>query len=136
MKKSHILAIVTIAVAIVIIISTAGDASQYVDFTEAYKLASSGNTNSIHVVGELKKDNEGNIIGIEKSNDNLSFTFLLIDENKREQKVYYNEPMPTDFSRSEKVVVVGSFKGETFIANKILLKCPSKYQEEQLNAGT
>lgn len=118
MKKSHMLAIAVIAVAIVVIISTAGDASQYVDFTEAYKLASSGNTTSIHVVGDLKKDTRGNIVGIEKSEDNLSFSFVLIDENNREQKVFYNEPMPTDFIRSEKVVVIGGFVGENFIAKK------------------
>jgi cytochrome c-type biogenesis protein CcmE len=33
------------------------------------------------------------------------------------------------------VVVIGSYKGEKFLASKILLKCPSKYQEEKLNAS-
>ena len=135
MKKSHIIAIVVIAAAIAIIIATAGDASTYVNFDQAYKMASTGNTTSIHVVGELKKDENGNIVGMEKSPDKLSFSFTLIDDNKKEQKVYYNEPMPPDFARSEKVVVIGSYTGDNFIANKILLKCPSKYQEQKLNAG-
>ncbi len=134
MKKSHIIAIVVIVVAIAIIFATAGDASTYVNFDQAFEMASAGNTKSIHVVGELKKDESGNIIGMEKSPDNLSFSFTLLDDNKKEQKVYYNEPMPPDFARSEKVVVIGSYKGENFIANKILLKCPSKYQEQKLNA--
>ncbi len=134
MKKSHIIAIVVIVVAIAIIFATAGDASTYVNFDQAFEMASTGNTKSIHVVGELKKDESGNIIGMEKSPDNLSFSFTLLDDNKKEQKVYYNEPMPPDFARSEKVVVIGSYKGENFIANKILLKCPSKYQEQKLNA--
>ncbi|MBL7876722.1 MAG: cytochrome c maturation protein CcmE, partial [Cyclobacteriaceae bacterium] len=72
--------------------------------------------------------------GIEKSNDNLSFSFILIDEEQKEQKVYYNEPMPPDFARSEKVVVIGGYQNNAFVANKILLKCPSKYQEEKINA--
>ena len=135
MKKSHIIAIVVIVVAIAIIFATAGDASTYVNFDQAFEMASAGNTKSIHVVGELKKDESGNIIGMEKSADNLSFSFTLLDDNRKEQKVYYNEPMPPDFARSEKVVVIGSYKGENFIANKILLKCPSKYQEQKLNAG-
>ena len=134
MKKSHIVAIVVIVVAIAIIFATAGDASTYVNFDQAFEMASAGNTKSIHVVGELKKDESGNIIGMDKSPDNLSFSFTLLDDNKKEQKVYYNEPMPPDFARSEKVVVIGSYKGENFIANKILLKCPSKYQEQKLNA--
>lgn len=135
MKKSHIIAIVVIGAAISIIIATAGDASTYVNFDQAYEMASTGNTTSIHVVGELKKDAAGNIMGMEKSADNLSFSFTLLDDNQKEQKVFYNEPMPPDFARSEKVVVIGSYQGENFVANKILLKCPSKYQEQKLNAG-
>ena len=135
MKKSHIIAIVVIGAAISIIIATAGDASTYVNFGQAYEMASTGNTTSIHVVGELKKDESGHMVGMEKSTDNLSFTFTLVDDNKKEQKVIYNEPMPPDFARSEKVVVIGSYHGEDFIANKILLKCPSKYQDQKLNAG-
>ncbi len=135
MKKSYIIAILVIAVAVVVIISTAGDASSYVSFDQAYQMASNGNRNQIHVVGELKKDNSGNIIGIEKSSDKLSFSFIMVDDNQKEQKVYYNEPMPPDFTRSEKVVVVGFYDNNVFIAKKILLKCPSKYQEEKINAG-
>src|SRR5258708_35868788 len=97
-------------------------------------MASAGKGTSIHVVGELKKDQRGEITGLEKSRDNLSFSFILLDENKKEQKVYYNEPMPPDFTRSEKVVVIGGYRGALFIANKILLKCPSKYQNQKLNA--
>ena len=135
MKLTHIIAIIVIAVAIGIIISTAGDASTYVDFNQAYQMASSGETKSIHVVGELKKDASGNIIGLENGADNVSFSFLLVDAQGKEQQVYYNEPMPPDFTRSEKVVVIGSYKGEKFLANKILLKCPSKFQEQKLNAS-
>jgi cytochrome c-type biogenesis protein CcmE len=133
MKISHIIAIVVIAVAIAIIISTASDSSSYVSFDQAYEMAEVDNKTSVHVVGELKKDANGEIIGLEEGADHLSFSFLLIDENKKEQKVYYNEPMPPDFTRSEKVVVIGKYKQENFVASKILLKCPSKYQEQKLN---
>ena len=55
MKKSHIIGLIVIAAAIGIIISTAGDASSYVTFDQAYQMASVGNKGSIHEVGELKK---------------------------------------------------------------------------------
>lgn len=135
MKKFHILAIIVIVAAIGIIISTTRDASSYVSFDQAYQLASTGSKTQIHVVGDLKKDTQGNIIGMEKSADKLSFSFILVDENQKEQKVYYNEPMPADFTRSEKVVVIGGYQNEVFVASKILLKCPSKYQEEKINAS-
>ena len=135
MKKSYIVAILVIAAAIAIILSTAGDASTYVSFDEAFQLASNGNSKSIHVVGELKKDTSGEIIGLEPGSDKVSFSFLMVDEQGKEQKVFYNEPMPPDFTRSEKVVVIGHYQQDLFVAEKILLKCPSKYQEEKINAG-
>jgi len=133
MKKSHILIIVVIAAAIAIIVTTAGDASTYVTFDQAYDLSSAGNKKDIHVVGQLKKDTGGRVIGIAEGMDRVSFSFLMIDDNGKEQKVEYNQPMPPDFTRSEKVVVIGSYDGETFRASKILLKCPSKYQEQNVN---
>lgn len=131
MKKSHIIVLVVIAAAIAIIVSTAGDASTYVDFEQAMSMSTAGNSKEIHVVGELKKDAQGNIVGIEEGADHVSFSFLMVDDKGREQKVYYNEPMPSDFTRSEKVVVIGSYVANDFRASKILLKCPSKYQDEK-----
>lgn len=133
MKKSHLVIIVVIAAAIGILVSTAGDASTYVGFNEAYQMASAGNKKDIHVVGELTKDASGNITGIEPGADKVSFSFMLVDENGRRQKVEYDEPMPQDFTKSEKVVVIGRYQGDVFKASKILLKCPSKYQEQNVS---
>jgi cytochrome c-type biogenesis protein CcmE len=133
MKKSHILVIIVIAAAIGILVSTAGDASTYVGFGDAYKMASTGNKKEIHVVGQLTKDASGKVTGIEEGADKVSFSFRMIDDSGKEQQVFYNEPMPQDFLKSEKVVVIGSYDGERFNARKILLKCPSKYQEKKIN---
>ncbi len=133
MKKSHILIIIVIAAAIGILVSTAGDASTYVGFGEAYEMATAGNRKDIHVVGELTKDALGNIVGIEQGLDKVSFSFVLVDEQGGKQRVEYNEPMPQDFIKSEKVVVIGRYEGDVFKASKILLKCPSKYQEQNVS---
>jgi len=136
MKKTHVFGIVIIGLAIFIIISTAGDASTYVTFEKANEMAHEGDRSRIHVVGKLKKDDQGNIVEVQASSDKLSFSFALIDENEREQIVLYNEPMPPDFLRSEQVVVVGSYHDDHFIADKILMKCPSKYVEEEVKIGS
>lgn len=134
MKKTHILGIIVIAIAIVVIMSTAGDASAYVNFDDAKTMAAQGNRNKIHVVGTLTKTPAGEVVGIEASPDMLSFKFMMVDENNDTQQVFHPNPMPTDFLRSEQVVVVGSFQNERFVAEKILLKCPSKYQEEGIKS--
>lgn len=135
MKKSYIIALVVIAAAIAIIVQTAGESSTYVTFEQASMLASNGSSKSIHVVGELKKNSAGEIVGIHPGADKVSFSFVLVDTNGKEQEVFYAEPMPADFTRSEKVVVIGSYHNDLFVANKILMKCPSKYVEEELKAG-
>ena len=132
MKESHIIAIVVIAISITIILTTAGDASSYVTFEEAKHRGANGDRSKIHVVGKLKKSESDQVVGIIPTDDQLSFTFIMLDENEAEQKVFHPNPIPQDFDRSEQVVVVGSYRKGLFVADKILLKCPSKYQEEKI----
>jgi len=135
MKRSHIIGIVVIAIAVFVIISTAGDASTYVTFEEAKSLSAAESGKKVHIVGQLKKDEAGEIIGVEPSEDKLSVTFLMVDNNQKTDKVFYNKPMPPDLKQSEQVVVVGEYKNDIFFANQILLKCPSKYEEESLQVS-
>ena len=130
MKITHIIALIVIAVAVGIIVSTAGDASTYVTFKEAETMAKDGDGKSIHVVGKLKKDPAGQILGMAYNPviDANRFEFLLIDNNNREQKVVYSNPKPQDFDKSEQVVVIGQMQGNYFQCEKILMKCPSKYE--------
>ncbi|GAB3575226.1 hypothetical protein GCM10027578_39070 [Spirosoma luteolum] len=134
MKISHIIGIVVIALAIGIIVSTAGDASSYVTFTQAQSLAKDGDDKQIHVVGKVQKDAQGRITDMlyNPSIDPNHFEFTLIDNDNKPQKVVYNSPKPQDFERSEQIVVVGAMQGDHFQCNKILLKCPSKYQDGKL----
>ena len=136
MKKTHILLLVVIAAGIGILITTAQDSSKYVSFSEAQALSTAGSKASIHVVGELKKGEDGQVLGILPGEDRVSFSFILVDENHQEQRVHYNQPMPMDFTKSEKVVVVGAFRKDDFLADKILLKCPSKYQEQNVEVAS
>ncbi|TAH11837.1 MAG: cytochrome c maturation protein CcmE [Runella slithyformis] len=134
MKNTHIFALIVIAIAVSIIVSTAGDASTYVTFTEAAQMAEEGEGKSIHVVGKLKKSTNGQIVGMNYNPilDANRFEFLLVDNNNREQKVLYRSPKPQDFDKSEQVVVIGQMKGEYFQCEKILMKCPSKYENGKL----
>lgn len=132
MKKSHIIGLVVIAIAIAVIISTGESASSYVTFDEAYAMSTNGDQGSIHVVGELKKNSNGDVVGVNPSADMLSVNFVLVDDDRKEQIVYLNQPMPSDLLRSDKVVVIGGYKQDRFVADKVLLKCPSKYEETEI----
>ena len=132
MKNSSAISIVFISIIVIIIISTFGDASTYVTFSKAKDVYESGSLTKFHVVGKLNKDEDNNIQGLMKSDDKMSFTFQMIDEDGMKEKVFYGEPMPPDFLLSEQVVVIGGYENNTFVADDILLKCPSKYTEENI----
>jgi cytochrome c-type biogenesis protein CcmE len=124
MKKSSILGIVLIAVFIAIIISIYGDSSTYASFSEAQKTEV-----ELHVVGQLNKDKE--LIYNPTQNANY-FSFYMLDEDGQECKVVFQGSKPQDFERSEQIVLTGKMVGEEFHASKILMKCPSKYNDQQI----
>ena len=138
MKVSHVILIIIIAVAIGVIISTTGDASKYVSFKEAYQMAADGDDDKVHVVGKLKKASNGEIVGMFYNpviNPN-HFEFVLVDNNNEEHSVVYQNAKPQDFDKSEQVVVVGNVNGQVFVADEILMKCPSKYEEKEVKAAS
>lgn len=134
MKLPHIIGLIIIAVAIGVLISTAGNASEYVTFKDAWELAEDGSSSKVHVVGKLKKDANGGIKGMfyNPAMDPNYFVFTMIDNNSEEREVIYYQPKPQDLDKTEQVVVIGKFRGKDFVADQILLKCPSKYQETEV----
>ena len=134
MKISHIFGIIVIAIAIGIIVSTAGDARSDVTFTKAHERASNRDNDMTHVVRKQQKNTSGQITDLiyDPRIDPNHFEFTLVDNENKPCKVIYNAPKPQDFDRSEQVVVIGAMQGNHFQADKILLKCPSKYQENKL----
>ncbi len=139
MKKIHIIGLMLIAVAIGIILITTGDASTYVGFEEAERISQNDPNQKVHVVGKLKRDAAGKIIGLNfnPALDANRLEFMVIDSLGRENQVIYGAPKPQDFEKSEKLVLVGNMKADKiFYCDKILLKCPSKYQEGKISADS
>ncbi len=131
MKKIHIVAILVIAVALAVIVSTISNSSTYAPFKTA--IENEGST--FHVVGKVNLQKE--FVYNPEVNANI-FGFYLIDNEGTERLVLYNGTKPQDFERSEQIVVVGKMKGDEFIANQLLMKCPSKYngnQQDQLKSA-
>jgi cytochrome c-type biogenesis protein CcmE len=60
------------------------------------------------------------------------FSFYMKDQDGEERKVVMNAAKPQDFNKSEKIVLTGKMMGEQFVASDMLLKCPSKYKDEEI----
>lgn len=65
-----------------------------------------------------------------------TFSFYMRDENGNEMKVVYNGVMPNNFETATSVVVTGSYQNGYFHAKDILTKCPSKYQQQNVQSSS
>jgi len=101
------------------------DYSSYATFEQA--TAQVGK--EFRIVGNLAESKEMHYDPIEDPN---LFTFQMLDKAGVEKKVVFYGSKPRDFERSEDIVLTGKMDGEVFEANNILLKCPSKYVEDEI----
>jgi cytochrome c-type biogenesis protein CcmE len=113
-----------IAVSIGAIMGTLADSSTYANFSTAFN----NQGKEYHVVG--KADKSKAFVYEPEKNANL-FSFFLTDNEGTEKWVMYKGPKPQDFEMSEQIVITGEAKDTVFMADKILMKCPSKYKNTE-----
>jgi cytochrome c-type biogenesis protein CcmE len=124
MKRTHIILIVAIAVAIGCLSVAAGDMSTYANFADA-----TAQHNTVKVVGTLVKDRP---VDYDPKRDANAFMFWMKDKKGNIRQVQLLAAKPQEFERSEEIVLSGQMKGETFVASDMLMKCPSKYKDEEV----
>jgi cytochrome c-type biogenesis protein CcmE len=115
---------IIIAIAIGVIVSTYADSSTYGSFSDAQETQK-----ELHVVGKLIKNKE---MIYNPQQDANYFSFYMKDNKGKECKVVFTGSKPQDFERSEQIVLTGQMENGSFQANKILMKCPSKYTQDKI----
>ncbi len=119
------IALVMLVVSGLVVVSMMTSSSKYVSFEEA--IANPGKV--YYVIGSLPQNSN---IYYDPIKDPNRLEFSLVDKEGKEVRVVYPGPKPQDFEKSEEVVVTGYWDAENqiFYAQKVLLKCPSKYIDE------
>lgn len=128
MKRIHILALVIVVAAIGVVLSLSMNSSTYADFNEATAHAG----REYHVIGTLSPDRPMHYDA--KTNAN-AFSFYMLDNAGNEMLVKYTDTKPQDFEKLDQLVVIGEMKDGYFEAHKMNLKCPSKYNDDQMPEG-
>ena len=121
MKNSQIAIIIAIAVLIGYTLVRLGNSSTYSTFDQA--TASMGEKTT--VIGYLDADQP-----MDFNPKTITLTFIAKDKKGNESTVIYHQPKPQDFERSEEITMTGYASDSAFIATDILMKCPSKYNEQ------
>lgn len=123
MKKTHIIALVLIAIAIAALISFMGDVTTY----ETIASAKEKPGKFVNLIAKMDKDQPMNYDPVKNPNY-LSFTAL--DTLGNSIQVVYHNAKPTDMEKSERLVLKGKVENGVFECKDILLKCPSKYKDD------
>ena len=124
MKKVYIIAGIMIAVAISLFVMAQDDLSTYSNISQ--DIASG---DRVKIAGQLAKDMEMLYDPVQDPN---IFTFYIRDDAGETQKVVLLQPKPQDFELSEQVVLTGRMQEGAFVATDVLMKCPSKYKDEEI----
>ncbi len=121
-------AVVTVAVSalamVAMSITFVSNASPYVDVTQALSTPGDG----LHLLGTIDKSSVRNDVLTR------TITFDLIDATGKRMHVDYQGEPISNMAEAEKVVAVGCVKHGEFAANKLLIKCPSKYEDRPRDA--
>ncbi|MEJ2195774.1 MAG: cytochrome c maturation protein CcmE [Ignavibacteriaceae bacterium] len=90
-----------------------------------------GTSKTVKATGSWVKEKKYQI-----DNVNKTFTFFLVDDKGNEMKVVYDGTIPNNFESAVSVVVTGKYIDGYFHARDILTKCPSKYENQQVQTST
>ena len=124
MKKTSIILLIVIAVCVAGMVMMVGDFSTYETFATARKKEGK----EIHVIGALDK---AKAVVYDPVVNADYFSFHMKHKSGDIVKVIFNGTRPTDFEKSTELVLTGKMVGNEFHCSKILMKCPSKYKDEQ-----
>lgn len=121
MKKRHGIGIGIIALFIIFsVISFKSSLTPYVTFAQAKTMSG-----SVQVRGVLTSERAI------MTDDGKAVKFKLQDEKGQEALVVYKGTKPDGLEQATSIVAIGKYQNNEFIADKLLVKCPSKYQSAQ-----
>jgi cytochrome c-type biogenesis protein CcmE len=124
MKNKKLKWIIGIAVIVVFAVlalySFQSSLNPYVTIAEAAETA-----RQVQVMGYIEDPAS---IGFDRESGKLQF--LLTDDEGTTVKVIYEGPRPDNLDHADSIVVVGYYRDGLFAAEKLLVKCPSKYEQD------
>jgi cytochrome c-type biogenesis protein CcmE len=122
MKKAYLVGAGLLLVFLVLGLTTFSKTmTPYVTFQEAQ-----ASSRTVQVMGGLEKGTS--------RYDTASKTlhFKLVDPKTNEVlPVSYKDVKPANFEDAVSIVAIGRYQGDAFQAEKLLVKCPSKYQGQE-----
>lgn len=125
MKPGYIVALVVLVVAMcAAIYSFSGVVAQHADISTA--ISQPGKT--LQIPGRIRKETVK--YEITEGRGSLRFTIEDFVDPSKTIQVVYAKPKPENFDAAVSVEAIGEYRGGVFEAHNLLVKCPSKYNDQ------
>jgi cytochrome c-type biogenesis protein CcmE len=109
--------LIIIAMTAVVLISFSGSLTPYVALAEARQKGTTVQVAGVPDFASARYEDGTN-----------DFMFEMTDHLGEKATVRFKGAKPSNFDDAANVVVIGKYTGDEFVAKKMLVKCPSKYQ--------
>ncbi|RMI15199.1 MAG: cytochrome c maturation protein CcmE [Calditrichaeota bacterium] len=131
-KTKFIIGGVVIALAIVYLIYSGiqSSAAYFLTVDELYAKGEAIYGQNVRVSGWVDAET------IDYNNRDLILQFDVTSESGERLHVVFNGPKPDQMREGAEAILEGKFDGQQFTAKSLMLKCPSRYEEEGIEEVT
>lgn len=121
MRQRHVIGIGIIAIVIIFsAVNFQSSLTPYVTFAQAKAISGSVQVRGVLASEQIVMTDGGKVV-----------QFKLLDEKGQEAVIVYKGTKPNGLEQATSIVAIGKYQNNQFIAEKLLVKCPSKYQSAQ-----
>jgi len=118
-------AIVAVGVGLVVFVTGSGGQSE-LTIAKVAAAPDKYESRKLRVVGTIKQGSTSHLA----SNGHPETRFAIMDEEGRELPIVYRQSLPDPYQEGRSAIVEGTLTDGVVEANKLTVKCPSKYQSE------
>ncbi len=115
--------IIALAIAYLIYTGVQSSAAYFLTVDELYAKGTAIENQTVRVSGKVDATT------IDFNNRDLLLKFDVTSETGQRMPVIFNGPKPDQMREGAEAIIEGKYDGQAFTAQTLLLKCPSRYEE-------
>lgn len=116
--------VIVLAIAYLIFTGLQSSASYFLTVDELYAKGTAIENRTVRVSGKVDATT------IDFNNRDLILAFEVMSDTGQRMHVVFNGPKPDQMREGAEAILEGKYDGQTFTAQTLLLKCPSRYEEK------
>jgi cytochrome c-type biogenesis protein CcmE len=116
--------IIALAIAYLIYAGVQNSAAYFFTVDELYAKGAVMENRPVRVSGKV------DAATIDFNNRDLILAFDVVSETGQRLPVVFNGPKPDQMREGTEAIIEGKYDGQVFTAQSLLLKCPSRYEEQ------